>query len=421
MTDKSLPPFLEHAPSALRARFESFYVSSDETSARQRIRDLRLLNEEIMHHLATAYRIEEMGFDKRKDILLSQQILSQEISPYLDLWWRISCLASHYQKTELLLPWQHHLESCTNAAENVLRWYIENFPVFSIDENEMRRAKSDLSSICADDIESLIEPSSLSINDRMTENCIFLTGSPWIGKTSLVSVSAKNYIDCGYILLPFHEHASPSEISYVVTKNESEKKALHGPLGAQIHQIIATRLFYGNSFVLLFDDPFGHRYFRKSSILSRLDIDALLKLNQREGCLGHLVVLVTSPSELFEEAMRKHGQDQNTVLGKNLHLLRKVRHELSVDDYAKVDLYNIVTRMAETAKTDWAHRTDVRELVADEVALYGSFESLKIFCQYTKDIDDIGIIEYADSFFKGAILHRCGSGPKSLAGQGIAA
>jgi hypothetical protein len=172
-----------------------------------------------------------------------------------------------------------------------------------------------------------------------------------------------------------------------------------------LHREIVTSIFRGDSYVILFDDPFGHRQFSLSkSPLSYLRVSDWINLAKSHTSLGRLKVIINTPTRFLNELEKIPYEELSPVLRDNLEFLRNPRknsiavESLDLKDYSKSDLSLIVSNVSSELGSNWAGEKDVCELLATIISdSCSSFETLRLFC-----LESSKLVPTSDEFIESA-------------------
>jgi hypothetical protein len=252
----------------------------------------------------------------------------------------------------------------------------------------------------------------LKIIDK--HSLIVVHGASWIGKTSLACFNLGKLVERKFLPIIFQERnlISPSTLlgrSSDLSGLQIQRLSLKDKAGI-LHEEIVTSIFRGDSCAILFDDPFGHRYFRPySSPLSYLRILDWVKLSEKNTSLGSIKIIINTPTIFWDEA-QKILEDDNTspILKENIEWIidesnKQVNiQKLSLSDYTSSELIDVVKNVATSLNCQWIKEPLICDLVAESIVENcDSFDTLRLFCLETQDLLDEGeILNSAEKYFE---------------------
>jgi len=245
-----------------------------------------------------------------------------------------------------------------------------------------------------------------------TDRVVSIYGEPWSGKTSFARKLAEPLIkEKGYIALCFSEgrlHIAPAEIEDRFSKSlffqQSERQPRHVAfLCEEVHSLVTHNIFMGQSFVILFDDAFGHRAYLRDNALRRLRVFDWVEMARLGSSFGDIRVIVTSPASLVEEAKTaaRAPAQVNEFLRRNLALLSESPNvTLRPADFPGHVLKAIITHNCKATDAMWARDETVLSLVVDEFVakIQGSsfvFDAIVRFCQQSSRLDEEAVLSEA--------------------------
>jgi hypothetical protein len=349
----------------------------------------------LLNHLSVLSGITVREVSARIEKLASLGVIEHQVVPYFHFWWGVSCLGSHYQPEKVpTISWGSHLDLCRRATAICIAWYTRKYPALELEE-EMRRVwLDDASAImsvpygqielcCSDNIRNTLEKN----------NVVVLHGRPWVGKTSIATYYVTSLCNQGFVPLVIHETSLITFRILSTQPDEESPKSLRLNCNSQeIHEVVSSRLLHGDSFVVLLDDPFGHRGFQRHNPLMYLRIFEWLDLASCPHCLGSLRVLVTTPTSFLKEgraSLLDNGKTNPTAKG-NLRLLDESNWVLlDVPNYESTQLQSIIRTVAKNHACNWADMLDYCDIVADTLRREClSFDALHVLCRDLKQASE---------------------------------
>ncbi|MDP9315479.1 MAG: hypothetical protein M3R24_32235 [Chloroflexota bacterium] len=396
--DKYIPD--HYSLQGLRSLLSPCFASND-IAPNIVLNGLRQFLEQLLYHLSAISGVDEKGVSTKIDKLENAGVIDRQVTPYFHMWWKVSCLGSHFQKSDVskVISWEEHLDFCRQAAGVCISWYINKYPPLTLTLSERKKWLEDASTVVTvpftqiqvchkEDIEK-------HINSMPT---LVLHGEPWAGKTSIASYWVTELCLKGYIPIVIHENSLVT-FRILSSQNDVENpKNLKLATNAQvIHEIVSTRLLHGDSFVIFLDDPFGHRKYQQHNPLMFLRIEEWCKIASYPQTLGDIKVIITSPSTFLEQGYKTLAQNAvtNPISRANLALLKQeYQVQIDVDMYNKDQLLNIVTYSASHHNCSWSGKLEYAEIVADTLIDNRlSFDALHVLCRNYEALSDDQFLE----------------------------
>jgi hypothetical protein len=393
--------FLTEIPESMVERLKQCFQEDGTHNYQSNLSLLRLEFERFMHHLAILSKVKENEWQSQGSVNNKIQLLAgnrvgllkEGMEHYLTFWYGLGCLGSHFGSITSVnhISLEHHFETCKNAMMTVILWYVKEFPRLSQKIELKKELQSELERFQPILVEQVVKPSSKNIYKLIEENdVLWLHGPSWIGKTSLSCSLVNEFCLCGYMPIIFHESnlLNPS-LFYDKDRDNSEiKRLLLSDKAGVLHREIVTSIFRGDSYIILFDDPFGHRQFKISkSPLSYLRVSDWINLARSHTSLGRIKVIINTPTRFFNELKRISSEEFTPVLHENIKfLLEHKKNSIAVEsldlkDYSKEDLSLIISSVSSGLGGNWAEQEDVCELLATIISdSCSSFETLRLFC-----------------------------------------
>ncbi len=400
LLDQYLPK--EYALHGLRRALLPHFAENIQ-SPMSTLNELRRFHERILYHLSIISGVSRTGHMSVRayiDKLTSEGVIERQVAPYFHLWWQVSCLGSHFQNVPSeVVSWDEHLDFCRRSVGMCLKWYISQYPPIDLTQQQRRLWLEDASSkltIPYDQIQVYRED---DLEKSLSDNSILvLHGQPWTGKTSIGSYWVTRLCNQGYIPLVIHENSLVTFRILPEDKNSEKPKNLRLASNAQnIHEIIVSRLLYGDSFVVFLDDPFGHRRFRKNNPLMYLRIGDWLKSSLDTHTLGELKIIITTPDNFLKQGQEILNENSwaNHIARNNLSVLdEQYRHQVDISQYTKQQIAKIVGRSATHHRCNWAQKPVRVEMVAEELQNKRlGFNALHILCREFKNVSEDEFIE----------------------------
>lgn len=386
--EKYLPE--EIIPHGLRDHLAPLFDEAviDPKSTLNRHRDFL---ERLLSHLSILEGVQIREIPSRIEKLTSAGAIDHQIAPYFHFWWSVSCLGSHFQSdTSPVISWRKHLKLCCHAASTCILWYLWKYPPLSLTEQVRQDWLEDASTIFPVPFEKIEVCRKDDISERLnTANVLVFHGPAWVGKTSIGSYFVTDLCNQGYIPLVIHEN---SLVTFRILPGDADEKMaknLRLATNAQlIHEIISPRLLHGDSFVILLDDPFGHRRYHRHNPLMFLRFFDWLELASDPHSLGSLKIIITTSTQFLIEGRRSLEENgkTNPLAKDNLSLLDDDHSMLlEFDSYNKAQLLRIVESTANFHECEWSTRNDWCDLIVETLRdEHPSFDALHVLCRDLK-------------------------------------
>jgi len=411
--------FLTELPESLVERLKQCFKEDATYNYDSNLYLLRLEFERFIHHFAILAKIKENEWQNQGSVNNKIQLLAgnrvgllkEGMEHYLTFWYGLGCLGSHFGSIANVnhISLKHHFEMCRSAMMTVISWYVQEFPRLSQKAALKEELQSELARFQPISIEQVVKPSSKNIYKLIEENdVLWLHGPSWIGKTSLSCSLVNEFCECGYIPIVFHESnlLNPS-LFYEKDRNDNSeiRRLLLSDKSGVLHREIVTSIFRGDSYVILFDDPFGHRQFKLSkSPLSYLRVSDWINLARAHTSLGRVKVIINTPTRFLNELEKTPSEELTPILRENIEFLLERRkypiaiESLDLKDYSKRDLSLIVSNVSSGLESNWAGEQDVCELLATIISdSCSSFETLRLFC-----LESSKLVPISDEFIESA-------------------
>ena len=408
--------FLNELPGSLVERLKPCFKDEDTTNEYgSKLHSLRVEFERFLYHLAVLEKIKDSEWQNLGSINSKIQYLSgnkvnllkEGMEHYLTFWYGLGCLGSHFHPMASVnhVSLKHHFEMCRSAMMTVISWYVKEFPRLSQKIEFRKKLWSELNKFRPISTQQVVKPSSKNINKLIDKNdVLWLHGPSWIGKTSLSCSIVNQFCEEGYIPIVFHESnlLNPS-LFYEEDRSESLeiRRLLLSEKAGVLHKEIVTSVFHGDSYIILFDDPFGHRQFRLSrSPLSYLRVSDWIKLARSHDSLGRIKIIINTPTRFLEELKTIPSEDFTPILRENIEFLLYQKSDfitiesLDLKDYNKIDLSLIVSNVSTELGAKWSKEQEICEFLADIISdSCSSFETLRLFCLESSNLDPISEVD----------------------------
>jgi hypothetical protein len=371
----------------------------------QTLHGFRRLLERLMAHLCSAAgtTFGDGGFTKSRERLVSADVVPRDLAPYLDFWWDISSIGSHIQ-AKMAADWRDHLETCRTVVAIVLEWYAKRYPPIDLSSDERAYELQQVNALARIPFSKVVYPSYKDFRELLADqDIIVFQGRAWSGKTSLASLLTSECIEAGYIPLLFKERSLMSLHNHIPIREDGNRHLSLNEVAGPINKFVSTRLMYGNSFVAFFDDPFGHRRFRRVNPLARLRISRWRSLSREQRTLGKLKIIITTSADFLERAKdSRPNREMDQIERENIALLTgpwvtKIR----LSDYTKDEIQAIVTATAKSMACEWAAYEDPCWFVAEAlVETDASFDALYSYCRHANRWSVEGVAEQAYEYLE---------------------
>jgi hypothetical protein len=420
--DSQSTEFLMNIPGNLPKRILSLLEQGNRKEHEQ-LSALRLECEKFIEHLIVLANITEEDLQNCKSVgdkirLLDSNninLLKEGTNYYLNFWYGMGCIGSHHKgiSDAKHIRLGHHVDMCHNAMISVLHWYLQEFPPLSQKKSFKEESKKTLDEFKPTDFEGFVNPSKKGMDRILEQNSLVVIHGPsWIGKTSLSCFNLHKLVNTGFLPIIFHERnlISPSILlgEGLNSPNEIQRLSLKDKAGI-LHKEIVTSIFRGDSCAILFDDPFGHRYFRPhSSPLSYLRISDWVKLSQKDTSLGSIKIILNTPTQFWEAVQNLKDESISPILKENLEWILHPSNsqvsiqKLSLKDYLPEEVMLVGKNVAASLNCKWLRKPEICELLADSIAAScDSFDTLRLFCLETQDsVDEEKILNSAEKYFE---------------------
>jgi hypothetical protein len=377
-------------PQGLRRRLAPVFSESG-NDPKTTLSQARELLERMLHHLSIIAGVELRKVTAVIEKLASLGVIDHDIRPHFHFWWGLSCLGSHYQpKSSRVITWEHHLATCRQCIEACVAWYLDKYPPLNLTDAERASWLKDVSSLYAVSYDDIQQCRENTVNDCLDRNnVVFLTGRSWVGKTSIGCRLVTEFARHGYVPLVIHENSLVTFRALPSVDKAHNPKNLRLAANAQmLHEIVVTRLLHGESFVVFFDDPFGHRHFQPHNPLMYLRIADWLRVAAQSHALGCLKVIVTSPSAFVDEGRAALAENARTnPIADSNHFLLNSKTTVAIDlnSYTPAKVSKIVRSTAHYHNCSWSVDDARCDLVADALLSEGcGFDALHVLCREIK-------------------------------------
>jgi hypothetical protein len=414
---------LAQVPGNLPRKISSLLVSEGKNEA-QHLYELRLEFERFIHHLSVLANItkkewDDQGAIKNKIQLLASNkvdLLKEGVEHYLNLWYGLGCIGAHIRgaKDERYISLRHHVDMCLKSMLTVMDWYVQEFPPLSQNKLFIETSRRSLEDFNPTSLQNFVKPTGKSLV-KILENheLVVIHGPSWIGKTSLSCFSLSNLVEDGALPVVFHERnlISPSSMlgKSLGFPDQSIKRLSLKDKSGILHEQIVTGIFRGDSFAILFDDPFGHRNFKPyNSPLAYLRISDWVKLAREHTSLGAVKVIISTPSNFWDAVKNIKDDELPPIFRENLAWILDISNnqvtiqELTLNDYSQEDLELVVENVAKSLHCKWLRIPDICSLLAGSISeTCKSFDILKLFCLETQNsTDEDEILNAAEKYFE---------------------
>ena len=379
----------------------------NKNNPREALGSLRRFCEEFVKYQLFRINIEKESFQSQMTALYKSNALPKYIVNYIQHWYNVGCLGSHDNQLQAGESWSDHYSSCIDAANYVLGWYLKQCDdLFEIEELQ-QYSNNCINNMNRLDIDYFAPPKNYDDfkNHIKNNNLIFITGEPWMGKTLAAKSLCSSLFSKGYIPICFKEEIWQYKYEILPSFDPEKSDSYLGGLSKdveKINQIIRNQTIFGNNFVIVLDDLFGNRknILRtknfNNTLISRLDIQQILNYTSLDSSFrGDIIFIITSPKQLFDEAIEISKNLNHHILSKNLNFLKDNLFKIDIDDYREENLIDIIIKNGKAQKCDWIENKDLVELISDQ--FNSKLDSLKNLYSIKKFIFDNKNIENHDN------------------------
>ena len=429
--DTSFTDILDNIPGGFSQRI-SYLIDSETRKDYKQLNALRGELERFIKHLAVLGNISEEDWRSQNSVKNKIQVLAgnkvgilkEGMEHYLTFWYGLGCVGSHSKgiSEERYISSKKHVDMCVQAMSTVFLWYIQEYPPLSQKESFIQRSIEALETFNPVSSNSFVNPSNKNISEILKQNDLAVIHGPsWVGKTSLSCFAISELTNERYLPIIFHERnlVSPSLLFEEASgshRADIQRVALRDKAGT-LHKEIVTSIFRGDSCAILFDDPFGHRYFRPhSSPLSYLRISDWIKLADKDTSLGSIKIIVNTPTKFWNAAIEAlTDRTLSPIFKENIEWIRNASNnrstiqKLSLKDYCPEDLVSVIKNAGLSFNCKWADNLEICDLISGSIQeSCDSFDTLRLFCLATKNsTNEDYLVESAEKYFEKSIELGC--------------
>ena len=104
-----------------------------------------------------------------------------------------------------------------------------------------------------------------------------------------------------------------------------------------------------------------------NTLISRLDLQQILNYTTLDSSFrGDIKFIITSPIQLFDEAIEISKNLNHPILSKNLTFLKDNLFKIKVDDYREKNLIDIIINNGKDQKCSWIEDKNLVEMISDQ-------------------------------------------------------